>query len=209
MIPVGGLQPGQIRLDHGTNLLGVIEDWGEWVGLFGPEDLKATHVEVVSKGGLIGCQNPPASCLYGITPTTPNPKLSSVYALKAIALPGRGDVVPGSDPAFLDALDTEIRAHLHEPYDWSQIARFTGIGLLARVTPDEARALLKDANPLDVARGHFGVCSQWTELRIENALTATYGIAINLFEGTGVGYLDARPSDWPLSKYLYQVEPVG
>ena len=125
-----------------------------------------------------------------------DPKATIVLGLRPFLLPSRGLVDPHTDPAFAAALEAETQAHLGEPYDWEQIAEFARIGIEARFDPQAAKAAIGRARPLDIQAGHCGVCSVWTQARLEGAIARTYGLVLDLSAGAQVGHFNARPSDW-------------
>ncbi len=200
-IPENGLRPGDVIIHHDDNWWDGVMSWGEWDGA-AHEDYGATHVDVFLGGIYVAKMNPKVSCLYSINDIPW--KQCYVLRLKPIQV-GSQLEYPSLDNGYAKCLWNEVHAHLGEPYDWSQIERFTGIGLLARLDPSAARAELLKADPLNVLKGHCGVCSEWTEARIENALHAAYGITVDLAAGSSAGQDGARPSDWPSFPMFEQV----
>ncbi len=186
-------KPGYTLIHHDKQWWDPIMEFGEWDGSPG-QDLKATHVDGVIAWPQLAKMNPAVSCLY--SGLTLDMSTITVLKIKPFVVPGHGLIDPHDDPIFAEQLASEVKAHLGEPYDWMQIARFAGIGIEARLDPVGAREALAKADPADVQRGHYGVCSVWWEVRLENAITATYNVAVNLAAGSPVGQFDAPPADW-------------
>ena len=204
--PEGGLLPGDVLIHHDTAWWDGVMSWGEWDGA-AKEDYGATHVDVFTGGVMIAKMNPAVSALYPVDSLD----ITKCYVLrlKPITLGPGVPAHPGLDAAFAKALHDEVQSNLGQPYDWSQIERFTGIGLLARLDPSAAKALLLQADPLNVLKGHCGVCSEWTEARLENAIKTAYGLTVDLASGSSAGEDGARPSDWSSFPMLMQVSQLG
>ena len=172
---------------------GNLEQWGQW-GTGG--DFSACHVEATFNGDNIARMNPKVSMLYPIV-QAPWPNITCLR-LDLTRFAGYGvPQYPDQDPIFINAFQAEVDKHLGEAYAWGQIARFTFIGLLARVWPSKAQEMLKSAND-----SHAHVCSQWLTDRLETAVQAAYGhlsehlAQYDLFEGTNVGEGEERPADY-------------
>ncbi len=207
MFPTGGLLPGHVLVHHDNGWWDPIMEFGEWDGL-PREDLAATHIDFSLGGFNLAKMNPQVSCLYD--GSSLDPKAILVLAIKPLNVPGRGLVDPHTDPIFAACLEVEARTNLGEPYDWTQIYEFSGIGLEARLDDAAAKAAIAKADPINVAKGHYGVCSVWTEARLEAAILKAYGLTVDLTKGDdGAGHDNARPSDWQTFPMLQVIAQLG
>lgn len=173
-------------------LTGNLEQWGQW-GTGG--DLSACHVEGYHDAAQIARMNPKVSVLYPAD-QAPWPMITALRLdLSRYSAHGVPQY-PGQDPNFVKNFQEDVLAHLGEAYAWGQIARFSWIGLLARIWPSKAQELLRAKND-DVIQHHAHVCSQWWTERIETAVQKTYGLKdYDLFADTNVGDGEERPADY-------------